>query len=67
MNDEVHRTHCCAGIHGCKYMDDDCPVQMKRIPRSTSARTAKKSGGNWRSDFPRCRPTNWTRFCVWRV
>ena len=32
MNDEVHRTHCCAGIHGCKYMDDDCPVQMKRIP-----------------------------------
>lgn len=32
MSDEVHRTHCCAGIHGCKYLDDDCPVQMKRIP-----------------------------------
>ena len=31
MNDEVHRTHCCAGIHGCKYGDDDCPVENKRI------------------------------------
>lgn len=23
----VHRTHCCI-VHGCKYMDDDCPVVL---------------------------------------
>jgi len=26
----VHRTHCCER-HGCKYGDDDCPVELKQI------------------------------------
>lgn len=29
----VHQTHCCI-IHGCKYLDDDCPVVNKVIEQS---------------------------------
>lgn len=31
-NDAAHVAHCCAGIHGCKYLDDDCPVANGRLP-----------------------------------
>lgn len=26
----VHRTHCCV-LHGCKYGDDDCPVETRQL------------------------------------
>lgn len=29
--DGVHNTHCCR-IHGCKYRDEDCPVESGRLP-----------------------------------
>lgn len=28
-----HKTHCCV-IHGCKYCDDDCPVENNKIPQT---------------------------------
>lgn len=28
--DGVHATHCCI-LHGCKYGDDDCPVENKKV------------------------------------
>lgn len=27
----VHDSHCCPK-HGCKYGDDDCPVELKKEP-----------------------------------
>lgn len=30
MNKDVHKTHCCI-IHGCKYLNDDCPVVLDKI------------------------------------
>jgi len=30
-HDGVHQSHCCEK-HGCKYMDDDCPVETGRLP-----------------------------------
>lgn len=29
-HDGVHASHCCV-VHGCKYRDDDCPVQLGTI------------------------------------
>lgn len=26
----VHATHCCK-LHGCKYGDDDCPVETGKV------------------------------------
>lgn len=26
----VHQGHCCA-IHGCKYMDEECPVILRQV------------------------------------
>jgi len=26
----VHRTHCCL-LHGCKYRDENCPVELGEI------------------------------------
>lgn len=31
MSDGVHNTHCCK-IHGCKYGDNDCPVEFGNLP-----------------------------------
>jgi hypothetical protein len=35
MNDNkcVHTEHCCI-LHGCKYCDDDCPVEKGIKPQS---------------------------------
>lgn len=33
MTAAVHQTHCCA-IHGCKYGDDDCPVESFDLTQS---------------------------------
>jgi len=30
----VHIAHCCAGAHGCKYWDEDCPVATGRMAPS---------------------------------
>ena len=32
-NVEVHRTHCCRE-HGCKYDNDDCPVERGEIKQA---------------------------------
>lgn len=29
-SDGVHANHCCV-VHGCKYLDPDCPVYNRRI------------------------------------
>lgn len=30
---DVHTQHCCRW-HGCKYGDDDCPVEKRKLPQS---------------------------------
>lgn len=30
---DVHTEHCCV-IHGCKYRDDDCPVETEKLIQS---------------------------------
>lgn len=42
-NDGVHRTHCCIH-HGCKYNDDDCPVEKFRIPQDYICETCAEYG-----------------------
>jgi hypothetical protein len=32
MNEGVHEAHCCI-IHGCKYDDDNCPVEKGIVPQ----------------------------------
>lgn len=33
MNTGVHETHCCI-MHGCKYMNEDCPVVLDQIKQT---------------------------------
>jgi len=33
-NRDVHTEHCCT-VHGCKYVDDDCPVVTKKKVQSS--------------------------------
>ena len=48
INDAVHEIHCCAFIHGCKYMDDDCPVENKRISPKYKCQDCEETNEHYR-------------------
>ena len=39
----VHRTHCCV-LHGCKYGDEDCPVENEEIKQDYICESCSMDG-----------------------
>ena len=39
----VHRTHCCV-LHGCKYGDEDCPVESGEIKQDYICESCSMDG-----------------------
>ena len=39
----VHASHCCI-LHGCKYGDDDCPVEKGRVKQEYTCEYCDQEG-----------------------
>lgn len=43
QKEQVHADHCC-WIHGCKYGDDDCPVEAGRVQQQYRCHQCQEDG-----------------------
>jgi hypothetical protein len=43
MEKDVHTEHCCV-LHGCKYMDEDCPVKTRKKKQSYTCEDCELDG-----------------------
>jgi hypothetical protein len=52
---DVHTGHCCV-LHGCKYGDDDCPVETGAKEQSYSCEQCEFFGEEYQRIFPSWTP-----------
>lgn len=48
---DVHRTHCCV-FHGCKYGDEDCPVETRLVKQAYTCEQCEDDGFESVDDVP---------------